>query len=323
MRIHTNIYNITGLKELAIPIHSELTDFYIINQKKLLLESIQNGGDAISKIMLFKRNSIKRFQNDANLMGIIKTLSNNYNNNLNNHINLINFQKHGNKTIPSPIIPTFFKDTITNNPVEDILSIIDDNMLMDAVKKILHYSDLNSNIFGFRTILKDGRSVIQGKLDCTFSSIRSLAHELGHCLYEITHDFHSIYGLILSELFALIFEQFISEALLIQKNYSNVHILENREYCKNLFNIDQLFYKKELADLLKENTCFFRIDEELCVFRPSYFYGTGLQIICGQSSMLFSQILDTLCIENSEHIFNIYNQLIQHSNAFDISLLTF
>ena len=76
---------------------------------------------------------------------------------------------------------------------------------MDAVKEILHYSDLNSNIFGFRTILKDGRSVIQGKLDCTFSSIRSLAHELGHCLYEITHDFHSIYGLILSELFALIF----------------------------------------------------------------------------------------------------------------------
>lgn len=90
-------------------------------------------------------------------------------------------------------------------------------MLMNAVKEILHYSDLNSNIFGFRTILKDGRSVIQGKLDWTFSSIRSLAHELGHCLYEITHDFHSIYGLILSELFALIFEQFISEALLINK----------------------------------------------------------------------------------------------------------
>lgn len=323
MRIHTNIYNITGIKELVIPIYSELTDFYIFNQKKLLLQAVQSGGDAISKIMVFKRNSIKYFQANAKLMSLIKTFSNHYNDDLDNQISLNFFQKVGNKTIPSPKIPAFFKDTITTNPIEDILSIIDDDILMEAVKEILHHSDLNSNIFGFRTVLKDERSVIQGNLNGTFSSFRSLAHELGHCLYEKNHDYHSIYGLILSELFALIFEQFISEALLFQKKYNKVHILENREYCRNLFIIDQLFYKKELSELLKKNTSFFCIDEELCVFRPSYFYGTGLQIICGQSSMLFFQIITALCIENCEHVFKIYNELIQHTKAFDISLLNF
>ena len=99
--------------------------------------------------------------------------------------------------------------------------------------------------------------------------------------------------------------------------------MENREYSKNLIDINKLFYKKEHADLLKKSSKFFQISEELCVFRPSYFFGTGLQIIFGQSSLMFAQIKNTLFEQNSKNILNIYNQLLQHTDNINISLIDF
>ena len=310
----------TILRKLAIPIYPRLTEFYVINQKKLLIESIRKKGNTISEMVLLKHASIKNFQKDVNLLNIIKTLSDNHHS---DEMGIINFQKYENKLIPSPSIPVFFKDKVTKDPIGDILSLIDDKVVLNAVKDILNISELNSDIFGFRTVKKNGRSIIQGKLDCTFSSMSSLAHELGHCLYEINHDFYSLYGYILSEFFAQIFEQFISDALLLKKNHDPKYLLENREYCKNIIKIDYFFYKKELADLLKKNSDFFYIAEEFCVFRPSYFYGTGLQIIYGESSKLLSQILDRLCHQNKDKIFYIFKQLIQNNDVIDISMLNF
>ena len=172
MRIHTDIYNIAGIKEISIPIYAELADFYVANQKKLLLESIVNKGYAISKVMQLKHNSIKSFQKDIKLMNTINSLSQNCHfTNSSIDISQFGFQKYKNKIIPTPVVPTFFNDIITSSPITDILSIIDNTNVFNAAKEILNNSDLNSNIYGFRTIQKKEESIIQGKLDNTFSSI--------------------------------------------------------------------------------------------------------------------------------------------------------
>lgn len=313
MCLFSNIYNVEGITELAIPVYEDLSNFYSTNQNDLLLEAVKNKGDKLKHLMLLKQGSINNVKENNRLMNVINYLSNRHK--FDSKFNLINqntLQKYTHNIIPSPTIPSFFKEELENNPLEEILNLIADKSLQKATERIFANSDLNSDIFGFRTILKNGQSVILGKLDNTFSSFRALAHELGHCLYEINNDYTSIYGAILGELFALILEQSLSETFLIRKNLCTTKIAGNRQYCEVLLKLDKLFYMKEIADLHGENTDFFPILEQLCVFRPSYFTGTGMQVIYGESSLLFSHFKQIAYHKNLDKLLIIFNSLMNN-----------
>lgn len=321
MRLFSDIYSIEGIRELAIPVYEGLSDFYIKNQKTLLLEAVKNTGDKLACLMSLKHESNRSARENNKLMDVINCLSRRHSFNYSfNLINQISFQQYLNNIIPSPTIPSFFKEEYGDNLVKAILALITDKSLRRAAEKILANSDLNCDIFGYRTISKNGQSIVLGKLDNTFSSFRALAHELGHCLYEINNDYISIYGGILSELFASMFEQSLSEVFLIRNQQPLSRIAENRQYCEALIKLDRLFYMKEIADLTERNTNF-PILEELCVFRPSYFTGTGMQTIYGESSTLFSYFKQITQHQNFDKLLSIFNRLIKYPQQADFQIL--
>lgn len=321
MCIFSDIHNVEGITELAIPIYEDLSNFYFKNQNALLLEAVKKKGNKFKHLMLLKQESIYNVRGNNRLMNIINCLSSRHKfDSTFNLINQITLQKYTNIIIPSPTIPSFFKEKLENDPLKEILNLIANKSLQKAAEKILVNSDLNCDIFGFRTVLKNGQSIILGKLDNTFSSFRALAHELGHCLYEINNDYTSIYGSILSELFALIIEQSLSETFLIRKNWCTTKIVENQKYCEALLRLDKLFYMKEIVDLHGGNN-FFPILEQLCVFRPSYFTGTGMQIIYGESSLLFSHFKQIAYHQNLDTLLIIFNRLINNLQLTDLQSL--
>lgn len=313
MCLLSDLYNITGIRELAIPVYENLTNFYTENQKILLLEAIKYKSSIFDNLISLKGESIRRFRENIQLLNLIKTLSSRHNFRYSSDLmTQINFQKYEDDILPSPVIPFFFSEMSEQDSANEIISLITDPLIKNAVQNILINSDLTCDIFGFRTVLKNGQSVIQGRIDNTFSSLRSLAHEIGHCLFEINNDYTHIYGNILSELFATIFEQGISEIALVNRKACSIKIAENRHYCQMVLRLDILFYMKEIADLLGETCTFFKILDHTCVFRPSYFLGTGIQIINGESAILFEKLKSITYSQNQDIFFDTYKKIINN-----------
>lgn len=312
MCLFSDLYYLDGIKDYVIPIYYNLSNFYQKYQKLLLWESVRNQQSKLVNLIAFKNESILEFRKSKGLMNLLNFLTKRHQFESYGYlINQIEVQKISDLIIPTPSIPKFFKEIIIEDLQTVFFELISCNDLRSQIIKILESSDLNQDIFGFRTIDKKNQSVIIGKYDNSFSSFRSLCHELGHCLFEASNEYTSVWGSILSEFFALLLEQSLSEALIMKKNMPLSFKHENAQYCESLLILDRLFYIKEVSELMEIEKETFPIKEELLVFRPSYFTGTGMQIIYGESSFLFSQLRVLAKYSNLAKVLSLFSSLLK------------
>lgn len=111
--------------------------------------------------MSLKHESYRIIRENNKLMVVLNCLSGRHNFSYSfSLMNQIPLQQCLNHIIPTPIIPPFFKIEYGNNHIKTILSLFTDKPLQRAAERILANSDLNCDIFGFRTIVKNEQSII-------------------------------------------------------------------------------------------------------------------------------------------------------------------
>lgn len=268
-----------------------INTFYNTHWRQILKESIAGSGPYFEQMMALKVANIEKFKASPSLMVFARKVLEKAASDLpaiDWYFELLPLlQEYGGRRLPVPVIPEFFDAPTENCPAEVILDLLSDQpQLCRFVDGVFKQSDFDSGIYGFRTVYRNGLSCIEGQVLKRFSSVRALAHELGHCYFESFKTYKSIDDEISSEHWAMLFEHAFSEAYLSSLGTVQ-ELVANRRYNTSINLLNWFFMNKELSETKSsafehENV----ITPSHCFFRPSYATTTGYQLIYGAASFL-------------------------------------
>lgn len=192
--------------------------------------------------------------------------------------------------VPAFKLPGVLSYSLPRTAVETILSLPFLDELKDEISRVFAESELENSTPFFRTILKNGRSVIYGSNSCRLSSLLGIAHELGHCLVENRVIRSTRKSGIISETIAQVLEEISVIEVLKDLSLPHDHWVQ---YQRKLDALNFHFLAIEFGELMKEVFPTDKVFKEgSFVFRDSLFLNPGYQIIYASSSNLR---LDYLC----------------------------
>lgn len=271
--------------KLTLDYNQSTVDYFNNNRHEIWLAAIRGDSVSLQQIQNLHKTSVREAAQNTILTKITRLIQEEYSFN-SKILPRINLQTNKGRTSPLPKTPDCFTQFFPD-PIKAISYFFSGSKLKCLVDSILKNSTFVSSIGqGFQTISKNDKSVILGENKNLVRNVRSLAHELGHCIYENTNPGWTFKNLVISEFVAITCEVTISNWIFQSLGYLEIEN-KNTQYTQQIMYLNEYFMHKEIHDIMYSSWEYSEyVNYDLCVFRKSYITATGLQLVYGIANSL-------------------------------------